>query len=334
MKLCTFSVGTPVGEVRRVGVATPAGVVDGTAARVAYLERTCRPAVALRVGMAQVPPDMIEVIGAGPVGREWLEEAVSALMSSGQPATVGGQKTLYELADIRLLAPVPRPPGMSNFSAWTAHIEHAQSKGVNLGVPRKDLGPKSYWKGNADSFVGPGVVLEYPSYAQELDVECEVVAIVGTGGKDLSLEQAEKAIAGYSIFNDVSIRHIQLEEMKSNRGPSKGKDHDGGNVLGPWLVTSDEVGDPMDLQMSLIVNNDQWSTYTAREMAFSFPQMLSYLSRGQTIHPGHVLTAGSYPGGSGFDLERTLHPGDVIELKVSKLGSLINKIGRKPTAAA
>jgi 2-keto-4-pentenoate hydratase/2-oxohepta-3-ene-1,7-dioic acid hydratase in catechol pathway len=329
MKLCTFSLNTPVGMIRRVGVHTAIGIIDATAARISFLEKLVPSPTASRVGSAQAPADMIAILAGGAIVLEWIQEATQDILSRGASATLCGERTLYDMNEIALLAPVPRPPALTNFNCWPTHIKHANMAGFSLGIPDKDLGPQSFWKGNADSITGPGMTLEYPPYANALDVECELVAVVGIGGKNLSEYQAAKAIAGYTIMNDVSVRDIQMREMKSGRGPAKGKDFDTGNPLGPWLVTSDEVGDPRSLTLSLIVNNEQWSSADGTEMAFTFPQMLSYVSQGQTIYPGHIISGGSYFGGSGFDLKRTLAPGDVVELKISRIGSLINTIGRQ-----
>ena len=327
MKLGTFAVKSPVGEFRRIGVATPDGIVDATAARIALLERSLSAGAAERVGAAQAPPDMIELIGAGSVAMEWVAEAVDAVIARGQAATASGQEIVYRETHIRLLAPVPRPPGIANFSVWPTHSTGAAAKGFDLKAADAGSGVKPYWKGNPDAVVGPGTLLEFPPYADELDVECELVCIVGRGGKDLDRAAAAQAIAGYTIVNDVSARDIQRTEMKTGRGPAKGKDFDGGNVMGPWLVTPDEVGDVRTLRLSLHVNGRELSCSDASGILWDFPEMLSYLSRGQTIHPGHVISAGCYAGGSGLDLDHKFEPGDVVELRISRIGSLINRIG-------
>ena len=118
-----------------------------------------------------------------------------------------------------------------------------------------------------------------------------MAAIVGIGGKDLTVEKAERAIAGYCIFNDVSVRDIQKREIEIGLGPTKGKDQDAGNILGPWLVTADEVGDPRGLRMSLHVNDEEWSAYNTDKMEWRFAELLAYLSRGQTVLPGQVVTS-------------------------------------------
>ena len=334
MKLCSFSVATPLGRVTRVGVKTAEGIVDATAARVGFMTQSLPAAAAQRVGAAQVPPDMVQLIGAGKPAMEWLAQAVEHALARGDSTGTDGQTIVYREADINLLAPVPRPPGIANFSAWPAHTAAAAAKGFDLKPAEAGSGVKPYWKGNPDSVVGPESVLELPPYSHELDVECELVCIVGTGGRDLDHARAAEAIAGYTIVNDASARDTQRIEMKTGRGPAKGKDFDGGNVMGPWLVTPDEIGDFRTLRLSLHVNGEELSSTDASGMIWDFAEMLSYLSQAQTIYPGHVISAGCYAGGSAMDLNRKLNPGDVVELRISRIGSLVSRIAMPGQHAA
>jgi 2-keto-4-pentenoate hydratase/2-oxohepta-3-ene-1,7-dioic acid hydratase in catechol pathway len=320
-------VATPLGPITRVGVKTDRGIVDATAARIAFLAQSLPLSAAQRVGAAQVPPAMIELIGAGKPAIEWLGEAVEHVLARGDSSGVEGQTLIYRDGDVTLLAPVPRPPGIANFSAWPAHTAAAAAHGFDSLKPaEKGTGVMPYWKGNPDSVVGSGSLLELPPYSHELDIECELVCIVGTGGRDLDRARAAEAIAGYTIVNDASARDIQRAEMKTGRGPSKGKDFDGGNVMGPWLVTPDEIGDFRTLRLSLHINGEELSSSDASGMMWDFPEMLSYLSQAQTIHPGHVISAGCYAGGSAMDLNRKLDPGDVVELRISRIGSLVSRV--------
>ena len=327
MKLATFEVDTALGAQRRVGAITNAAMVDVTAARVALLDRSLPSRVAARVGNAQLPPDMIRILECGQIGVDWAREAVEFVLSHGVDKSSENQLTIYAEANVRILAPVPRPPGIACFTTWEEHIKASEARGgsVRWIPPGSEI--RSYYKGNPDSVIGTGVVLAYPSYAEELDMECELAAIVGTGGKDLSVDDARHAIAGYSVYNDVSVRDIQRREMRCGLGPAKGKDHDGGNVLGPWLVTADEVGDPRTLTLSMHVNGEEWSSHSTSEMAWDFAELLSYLSRGQTVLPGQVLTSGSYPRGCGADLGRKFAPGDTVEMRATRIGSIVNVVG-------
>lgn len=327
MKLCTFAVRTPLGVARRVGVVTPDGIVDATAARVAWLERGLTLPAAQRVASAQVPAEMIALIGSGGVALEWVAEAVAAVSERGLEATSDGQCIVYAPGAVTLLAPVPQPPAMVNFSVWPAHSTGAADLGISLAPNTADAAVKPYWKGNPSAVVGPDTVLECPSYADELDVECELVCVVGTGGRDLDRDSAARAIVGYTILNDLSARERQAAEMATGRGPSKGKDFDHGNPMGPWIVTSDEIGDPRRLQLSLHINGKEMSSCSAAGMLWDFPEMLSYLSVGQTVPPGLVISGGCYAGGSAHEVGVRLRPGDRVEMRVSGIGGLASIIG-------
>jgi 2-keto-4-pentenoate hydratase/2-oxohepta-3-ene-1,7-dioic acid hydratase in catechol pathway len=328
MKLCTFSLPTPLGEARRVGVVTDAGIIDATAARIASLEATLSPDAAARVGAAQVPPDMIALIGSGAQALDWVREAIEDLQSHGRDATRQGMSVLHAHDSVRLLAPIPRPPGIACFITWLAHVDDAQEKGYTmLNFPARGSGMRAYYKAVPTAVEGPGTTIPRPPYAAETDVECEMAAVLGVGGRDLSIEEARKAIVGYTIFNDVSYREIQLKEMKFGLGPTKGKDADHSNVLGPWLVTADEVGDAQNLTMSFAINGKEINNYHTSKMAWDFADLVSYLSKGQTIHPGQIVTSGSYPGGSGLDAGIRLEPGDTVAMSIERLGSLVSTLG-------
>jgi len=314
--------------VRRTGVVTAAGIIDAAAARSAYLESALTVAAAARVGAAQCPTDMLDLIGAGQQVLDWLAEAVAAVEKTGRRVTGGGVPIVHARDAVRLLAPVPRPAGIANFSVWPAHSANAATRGVHLTPAAAGAAVKTYWKGNPDSTVGTDTVLRIPEYADMVDVECEFAAVVGTGGRDLDRAAAERAIVGYTILNDTSARDIQLIEMKSGRGPSKGKDFDTGNVQGPWIVTKDEM-DPKAQMMSLVVNGEVLSTCETAGMVWDFAEMLSYMSTSQTIHPGQIISAGCYAGGSAREVNRVLKEGDVVEMRVTGIGALRSIIGGK-----
>jgi len=332
MKLCTFAIQTPLGEVRRIGVVDDsdgdARIVDATAARIAFLESSLSPEAAARVGAAQVPPDMLALIGSGAQALDWVREAIAALRGGDRRATRQGMALAHAADGVRLLAPIPRPPGIACFITWSAHVDDAQEKGYTmLNFPARGSDMRAYYKAVPTSVEGPGTTIPRPPYAAETDVECELAAVIGVGGRDLSPEEARRAIVGYTIFNDVSYREIQLKEMKFGLGPTKGKDADQSNVLGPWLVTADEVGDAQDLTMSFVVNGREINNYHTSRMAWDFADLVAYLSKGQTLYPGQIVTSGSYPGGSGLDAGIKLKPGDKVAMNIERLGSLVSTLG-------
>ena len=328
MKLCTFAVPTPFGAQNRVGVAVAGGIVDATAAVIARLERSYTPEGAARIGQARAPADMVALIGTGGDTLDLVRECVGAIAASGQAHTQSGVTTFYKPGDVQMRAPILTPPGISCFITWPAHIEDSKAKGfAMLNFPPKDGDLRAYYKGHTGSIGHPGQTIPMPSYATSMDAECEMAAVIGVGGRDLTREEAKRAIVGYTIFNDVSYREIQAREMAFGLGPTKGKDADCSNVMGPWLVTADEVGDAQNLRMSFAVNGEEKSHYNTSGMVWGFDDLASYLSRGQTLRPGHVLTSGNYPGGSALDLGIALKRGDTVTLRIEKLGEQTNTIG-------
>ena len=150
--------------------------------------------------------------------------------------------------------------------------------------------------------------------------------MLGRGGRDWTREEADAAIFGYCVFNDVSARDQQIAEMRGMLGPSKGKDFDTGNVLGPWLVTRDEIPDPNALRMRAWINGELITDNTSAGMMHDFPAILAYASRDETRHAGEVFGSGTVGGGCGLENGHFLQNGDVIELEVDGLGRQRNRI--------
>lgn len=324
MKLVTYRL--PTGRhAQHVGVADGDRVVDLTAAVALLREGDHSPGRAARLAEVEAPGDLSAFLRE-PQALDVLHAAIAAGVDSGATVTGTGRPVTRALADVELLAPVPRPPGMACFTLWTQHLADSIGKGFTLGLPEEGSDVLGYYKANPDAVAGPGQPVVWPWYTEEFDFECELAAVVGRSVKDVTPEEAEKAILGYTIFNDFSARDVQREEMRLGLGPTKGKDMDGSNVLGPWIVTPDEVGSVRALTMSVHVDGEQWSECHTGIMEHTFGELLSYLSRGQTVHPGQVLTSGCYPGGSGLDLGRQVRPGDEVELRITRLGSLRNRI--------
>jgi 2-keto-4-pentenoate hydratase/2-oxohepta-3-ene-1,7-dioic acid hydratase in catechol pathway len=111
-------------------------------------------------------------------------------------------------------------------------------------------------------------------------------------------------------------------------GPMKGKDFDTGNVLGPWIVTLDEIGDPHTLDMEARINGERWGGGNSSQMHHSFNAILAFISRSETLYPGEVIASGTVPTGCGLELGRFLKPNDVVELEIERIGVLRNRIVR------
>jgi 2-keto-4-pentenoate hydratase/2-oxohepta-3-ene-1,7-dioic acid hydratase in catechol pathway len=269
--------------------------------------------------------DMLALIDGGPGA---LDEARRLLQ---KPA-----RTL-PLADVRLLAPVPEPRQMRDFLVFEQHIRNARAMGptfrggarldpATVEIPKVWYEQPIYYKCNRFSVIGTEQDIIRPRYCKLLDYELEFGIFIGRGGKNIAREAARGHIFGFSIFNDVSARDAQMREMAGQLGPAKGKDFDTGNVMGPWLVTADEIADPYNLAMTARVNGEEWSRGNSGSMHHKFEDMIAHVSADETLHAGEFFGSGTVGGGCGLELGRFLKPGDVVELEVERLGILRNRV--------
>lgn len=227
----------------------------------------------------------------------------------------------------RLLAPL-RPRTLRDFLAFEGHLKNAYR---NLGrdIPAEWYEVPACYKALPDTVIGPDAEIPWPSYSNELDHELELAAVIGTTGRDIPAERAADHIFGYTIWNDMSARDTQRRELPVGMGPGKAKDWDGANVLGPCIVTADEL-DVSDLRLTVRINGEVWGSDTTAHMHHSFASMIEYTSRDLTLRPGEVFGSGTAAGGSGLELGRSLTPGDVIEMEAEGIGVLRNRVGQRP----
>jgi 2-keto-4-pentenoate hydratase/2-oxohepta-3-ene-1,7-dioic acid hydratase in catechol pathway len=176
--------------------------------------------------------------------------------------------------------------------------------------------------------IGPDETIPWPHYSDRLDHELELAAVIGKPGRDIEPEHALEHVFGWTLWNDLSARDVQARELAVALGPGKGKDWDGSNVLGPCIVTADEL-DGTNVELEVRVNGERWGGDTTANMHHSFAALIAYASMAETLHAGEVLGSGTATGGSGIELDRRLEPGDVIELEAEGLGVLRNTIGAK-----
>jgi 2-keto-4-pentenoate hydratase/2-oxohepta-3-ene-1,7-dioic acid hydratase in catechol pathway len=225
-----------------------------------------------------------------------------------------------------LLAPL-RPRSLRDFLAFEGHMRNALSR-LGRPIPDEWYTVPAYYKGLPDTVIGPEEVIPWPPYTDRLDHELELAAVIGRAGKDIRKEDATSYIFGYTIWNDLSARDVQRREVPIGMGPAKAKDWDGSNVLGPCIVTADDL-DPSNVRMSVRVNGETWGEDTSRHMHHTFADMISYASQAQTLYPGEVFGSGTATSGSGLELDRWLKEGDIVELEIEGIGILRNRIGQK-----
>jgi fumarylacetoacetate (FAA) hydrolase len=213
-------------------------------------------------------------------------------------------------------------------------------------IPEFDHFPVFYFT-NHLAVTGPGEVWVEKLAQNQLDFELEVAIVIGKECRNVPAHQADECIFGYMIMNDWSARHLQMEEMKLNLGPAKGKDF--ATSLGPVLVTRDElkafaisspVGEQHDLKMKAFVNGKQLSEGNLKDMSWTFAQIIERASYGVTLYPGEVIGSGTVGTGCLLELNGSkitdnlwLKPGDEVTLEVDELGILKNRIcGAVPEA--
>ena len=248
----------------------------------------------------------------------------------------------------KMLAPVPHPTSCRDGYAFRQHVASARkNRGVDM-IPAFDEFPIFYFT-NHNAVMGEGDVVVEQDHLHKLDFELEIAIVVGKYGKNVTAEEADDYIFGYTIMNDLSARLLQMEEMTLNLGPAKGKDF--ATVIGPWLVTPDELeeykiatpkGNIYKLSMKAFHNGTQVSQGNTKDITYSFAEILERVSYGVEIQPGEVIGSGTVGTGCYLELNGTwaneakakgedftpiwLEDGDDITLEITGLGTLKNKI--------
>lgn len=263
-------------------------------------------------------PDMLALIEAGDRG---LEEAAIALQNRAE---------VLSESDVIFLPPI-MPVQYRDCLVFEEHLKNSFSVAEKMTGRPFDIPPvwydqPIYYKGNRMSFVGHGADVIWPDYASFLDIELELAIVLARKGKDIKPEAAEDYIFGYTILNDVSARDAQMVELPGQLGPAKGKDFDTGNILGPFILTADEVQHPVALNMEARVNGDHWGGGNSSQMHHDFGAILAHISASETLYPGEVIGSGTVGTGCGLEIGKQLQPGDHFELEIEKVGTLSNRI--------
>ncbi len=254
--------------------------------------------------------------------------------------------------EVLWLAPVPHPSSCRDGYAFRQHVAAARR---NRGVPmiaEFDSYPIFYFT-NHNAIQGPGEIECMPDHFKKLDFELEVAIVVNKRGRNITAEEADDYIGGFMIMNDMSARTLQMEEMLLNLGPAKGKDFS--TVIGPWLVTPDEledrlvpakeghVGNNYNLAMKCWVNGVQVSEGNVAQMDWTFAEILERCAYGVDILPGDVIGSGTVGTGCFLELngtgklndpnypEQWLQDGDEVVMEIEGLGRLVNTIKKFDT---
>jgi len=248
--------------------------------------------------------------------------------------TLSGSTNLpsYSLEEIRLTAPLPNPVTFRDFVAFETHVKNATKRSGDTVAPEWYEMPIFYFS-NPNAMKGPGEEVKRPAKCIRLDYELELACIIGKEGRNIKSDEAEEYIFGYTILNDWSARDIQMKEMKVLLGPAKGKDF--ATSIGPYLLTKNELepyksAGRFDLEMTAAVNGEVLSRGNFKDIYYTFGDMIERASEEVTLYPGDIIGSGTVGFGCimeiGTEVHRWLEPGDEVELKITGLGTLKNRI--------
>ena len=289
MKLATF---THDGATR-IGVVTGEQVVD------------------LATVAPGLPRDMVAFLAAGGAAMAAARHAESA--ASGRLA----------LADVRLRAPVLRPPKF--LAIGLNYADHVKESGLEPpAVP-------VFFNKQTTCVAGPFDPIHLPRVSPLLDYEGELAFVIGRRCRHVPRDRAHEVIAGYLVVNDVSVRDWQLRTPTMTMG----KSFDTHGPMGPWLVTPDEIGDPHALELRTWVNGELRQHSNTRHLIYDCFAQVEHLSTAFTLEPGDVVTTGTPAGvGGAMSPPRFLRAGDVVRIEIDKIGAIENRVTEEPAETA
>jgi 2-keto-4-pentenoate hydratase/2-oxohepta-3-ene-1,7-dioic acid hydratase in catechol pathway len=275
------------------GGATRVGVVDGDTV------------IDLAAAQPSLPRQMLAFLTAG-----------AAAMDAAR-AAIRPDAPRLALADVRLDAPIARPPKFLAIGLnYADHIRETRREKPEFPV---------FFNKQSTCVTGPYDVIHMPKVSIELDYEGEMGFVIGQRCREVPRARAAEVIAGFLVVDDVSVRDWQF------RAPTMtlGKSFDTHGPIGPWIVTGDEVGDPHTLDLTTWVNGERRQRSNTRELIFDCYAIIELLSTVFTLEPGDIVSTGT-PGGVGGPKRRFLQVGDVVRIEIDRIGAIENRVVTAP----
>jgi len=325
----------PLASEGRLGFLINGNVVDVEAASVKFVMRTDEK----HLLFPTLPSEIITFLSLGDKALDFAKQvhdwcSKRTLEELNKPSSIA-----WPAGEMKLFAPVPRPTSMRDGYAFRQHVEAARrNRGVEM-IQEFDEFPVFYFT-NHQAVIGPGDMEVMPEHLKKLDFELEAAIVIGKEGRNIKAENADDYIFGYMVMNDWSARYLQMEEMKLNLGPAKGKDF--ATAIGPYLVTKDELasrripglkGERYDLAMSCKVGKEEVSRGNLKDMTWTFAQIIERASYGVMLYPGDVIGSGTVGTGCFLELNgskvydnRWLGIGDEVTCSIEMLGDLTNTV--------
>jgi acylpyruvate hydrolase len=253
---------------------------------------------------------------------------IVALLEGGDPAMAAARAALdaatpehHAPADLELLPVVPRPPKI--ICVARNYAEHAAEAKLDV------LSEPNLFIRFAQSLIADGEPIQVPKVSSACDWEAELAVVIGRAGRHVAKADALGHVAGYAIFNDVSIRDWQIKRPPIQFGA--GKNFDASGPFGPDLVTADEIGDPGALALELSVNGVVKQSSTTASMIFDVPTLIEFISTFTTLEPGDVIATGTPSGVGNFrEPPEFLVAGDTVRIEIEGVGVQVNPVIDEP----
>ncbi|MET0860427.1 MAG: fumarylacetoacetate hydrolase family protein [Microbacterium sp.] len=337
MRLLQYTTTTDQGPRRHLGALVEGTVDDGTiidlsaAGRAALAHEGVSAAGIRDLWPHLAPVTMLAFVQGGRRTRDAADRALEWIAESGSDRDGFGQAIRHHTAGITVLPAITDPPMLRDFMAFEKHLKNVFPR-LGREIPDEWYRRPVYYKGNTASIGAHAQDVAFPVYADQLDLEFEFAAILGRDGTNIAESDALDHIFGYTVYDDFSARAVQALEMTVGLGPAKGKDFHGAHVLGPVVVTADEIADPYALSMTGVVDGETWTVGSSADMHWRFEQMISYASTDEPLRAGEVFGSGTVGDGSGAEQDRWLDPGALVELTVEEIGTLRNRVVAKADA--
>ena len=285
---------------------------------------------------------MHSLMAAGERGLDLARRAIETAQQRG---------ALLPRTAVRLRNPLGKPTLIRDFATMETHMRNyfelraiersrgkpdpqayveAERRAGKMNLPPNWLTVYSHHIGNPLNAIGPEDTLARPRGCTELDYELELAAVIGRRVRDATEDEARDAIFGYTLMNDFTMRDVQRAE---NKAAGKCKDFEGSYSLGPCILTREAAGDLARMRVRSRVNGEQQTEDSPASMKIRFEQLVAYISRSCTVHPGEVFASGTFARGCGFELGRLLADGDVVELEADGIGTLRNRVAGEAATA-
>ncbi|MCC6472908.1 MAG: fumarylacetoacetate hydrolase family protein [Burkholderiales bacterium] len=327
----------------RIAAVEGAKLIDLNLAFASYARHELREALPGELADARVPSDLLKFIQAGRAALDAAYAALEFVRPLGDWARgPRGEPIVLDLGATPLRAPLPSLGSklicMGRNFAEHAHAAQAATMAREAAGEPRHKAPESSRRPKrpagfikfADTVVGPGDPVTYPSRTRQFDYECEIAAIIGTPGKDIAEANAMNHVFGYSVFCDYSARD-QTTDLEDMNWVRHHKNFDCAAALGPWILTADELPDPHGVPLRTWVNGQARQDGNTSEMIYKFPRIIEYYSVDQTLYPGDLFASGTCQGtamekkdGSWF-----LEPGDTVEFEIPQIGRFSNRVVAK-----